>query len=150
MSPMTFRYSAPAILLAAAAVACASTQAGDAQDVAGCYYFEQDATARQLNLPWGVRLTTEPLTGWPALEGSAYVAVTLWDVDRTTDFPFGYWQTTAVDSIRIGYPGMGGFSLELTPENGVLEGVAVPMGDAGLGPRTPHPIRLQHARCPGE
>lgn len=147
---MTPKPLALALLLALVASACATTQEGDAQSMEGCYYFQQDETARELNLPWGVRLTTDSLTGWPPLEQEpgVYEAVTLRGPDRTTRFPFGFWQSLPGDSVRIGYPGSGGFSLDLAVESDALVGVAVPVGDAGLGPRTPRAVRLDRARCP--
>lgn len=146
---MTFTRSAPALLLALVAGACASTPDGSAQDLAGCYYFEQDATARELNLPWGVRLSTDSLSGWPALQQQpeTYAAETLVRPQVTRDHPFGYWQARG-DSVRIGYPGMGGFSLNLAVEDTVLAGSARPVGDAGLGERPSHEVRLVRARCP--
>jgi hypothetical protein len=130
--------------------ACASTPNGTAQELAGCYYFEQDATARELNLPWGVHLTADALTGWEPLdqEPDTYTAVTLVGPDETQDFPFGYWQDRGADSVRIGYPSMGGFVLELTLEDGHLVGTARGVGDAGLDQRPTHDIRLQRAGCP--
>ncbi len=143
------RLSAATILVLAAA-ACASTPNGAAQEVAGCYYFEQDATARQLNLPWGVHLTADSLTGWPPLdqEPETYRAVTLVGPDEIQDFPFGYWQNRGPDSVRIGYPSMGGFVVNLVREDDYLTGTAIPVGDAGMGDRTRHAVRLQHAACP--
>lgn len=138
------------LLVAAAAGACATTPNGVAQDVAGCYYFEQDATARQLSLPWGVQLTADSLTGWPPIdqEPDTYTAVTLTSPERTDDFPFGYWQARGVDSVRIGYPSMGGFVLDLAVQDSQLVGTAQPVGDAGLGDRPTHTVRLDRARCP--
>lgn len=150
---MNLRRSVPAFFLAlGAAVACASSPDGIAQDMAGCYYFVQDETARQLNLPWGVRLTTDSLTDAPHLDEqpNTYRAITLRGPDRTTDFPFGYWQALPGDSVRIGYPSMGGFVLDLSLDAARLSGMARPVGDAGLGPREPHAVRLDRARCPGE
>ncbi len=149
---MTFRASAPALFLALAAAACASSPNGAARDLAGCYYFEQDETARQLNLPWGVRLTADSLTDAPHLDQqpNTYRAVTLRGTGHTTDFPFGYWQALPGDSVRIGYPSMGGFVLNLAVVDGSLTGQAIPVRDAGFGPRDPHAVRLDRARCPGE
>lgn len=141
--------TAPALALLAMA-ACASTPNGDAQEIAGCYYFQQDATAQSLNLPWGVRLTTDSLTGWPPIDQqpNTHRAVTLVGPGETADFPFGYWQALPGDSVRIGYPGTGGFVLDLTYAEGVLEGTARPVGDAGGGSRETHSIRLGLASCP--
>lgn len=142
--------TAPAIALALAS--CASTPNGDPGEIAGCYYFQQDATAESLNLPWGVRLTTDSLTGWPPMDQqpNTHTAITLVGPDETADFPFGYWQDLPGDSLRIGYPGTGGFVLDLARADGVLEGTARSVGDAGLGPREAHSVRLDLARCPGE
>lgn len=143
--------TAPAFTLLAL-TACASAPNGDPQEIAGCYYFQQDATAEALNLPWGVRLTTDSLTGWPPIDQqpNTHRAVTLVGPNEIADFPFGYWQALPGDSVTIGYPGMGGLVLELSRANGVLEGAAHPVGDAGLGARESHPVRLSLARCPGE
>lgn len=148
MSHIRIRLLLPLALLAGA---CASSPDGHAQDLSGCYYFEQDATARSLNLPWGVRLTTEPLTGWPALEREegVRVAVTLIGEEETADHPFGYWRPLADDSVRLGYPGTGGFVVDLAVGESELVGTATPVGDAGLGDRPVHDVRLMHARCPG-
>lgn len=147
---MTNARHALALLAALAAGACASTPGGAAQEVAGCYYFEQDATARQLNLPWGVHLTADTLSGWPPIdqEPDTYTAVTLTSPERTDDFPFGYWQARGADSIRIGYPSMGGFVLDLAVQDSQLVGTATSVGDAGLGDRPTHTVRLDRARCP--
>lgn len=145
----SFRRSVTAGLLALLAGACASTPEGAAQDIAGCYYFEQDATARELNLPWGVRLTADSLDGWPPLdqEPEVYVAVTLIGPDESRGTPFGYWQARG-DSIRLGYPGMGGFAVNLAVQDTALVGTARGVGDAGFGPRPTHQVRLVRARCP--
>lgn len=147
---MTSPWKLARLLPLLAAAACVSTPDGAAQEVAGCYYFEQDETARQLNLPWGVQLTADSLTGWPPLDQQpeTYEAVTLVGPEETRDFPFGYWQSLSSDSVRIGYPSMGGFVLNLAREEGHLVGTARPVGDAGLGERTTHAVHLQHARCP--
>lgn len=150
LAPFALRLAVAAAFLGVAG--CASTPEGEAQELAGCYYFEQDATAQALSLPWGVRLTTDTLTGWPPLDQqpNTHTAVTLVGVDETADFPFGYWQALPGDSVRIGYPGAGGFVLDLTARDGVLEGTARPVGDAGLGAREMRGVRLGLARCPGE
>lgn len=137
----------PALLVSA----CASSPEGAAQELSGCYYFERDATARELNLPWGVQLTDQPLEGWPiGQQEGVRRAVTLKGPDQTADFPFGYWQAKA-DSVRLGYPGMGGFLVDLAVEEQALEGTARPVGDAGVDEERPvHPVRLTLARCPGE
>ncbi|MFW5952298.1 MAG: hypothetical protein ACOCVZ_09305 [Gemmatimonadota bacterium] len=147
---MTHRLIGSALLLAAGA-ACASTQEAPADRLAGCYYFDRDEIARQLDLPWGVRLTTEPLADWPPLseQEDVRVAVTLRDYDETTDYPFGYWRPLTGDSLRLGYPGAGGFVVDLVVGDRALTGLARPVGDAGLDlDRRAHPVRLQHARCP--
>lgn len=140
------------VLLIACTAACASSPDGsESQGVVGCWYFEQDDPARELRLPWGVRLTEEPLTGWPlAREPDTHAAVTLVNESATADTPFSYWQPLEGDSLRIGYPGMGGLSLRLAvdDEAGALTGVAIPVGDAGLGERPTTPIRLTRAQCP--
>lgn len=142
-----------ALLAGALAAACASTPSGaDARDHVGCYYFEQDRTAADLNLPWGVELREDSLTNPPTRPGEpvSRVAVTLRSETETTSFPFGYWQALPGDTVRIGYSGMGGLSLRLTVRDDALVGTARPVGDAGLGPRDSHAVRLDRARCPGQ
>lgn len=130
--------------------ACASSPEGSAQQLAGCYYFEQDPTARQLNLPWGVELTPDSLAS-PFLRGQENVraAVTLFRPGETGDFPFGYWQVLADDAIRLGYPGMGGFTADLTVEGTELSGILGGAGDAGTDPEMQSArVRLTRAGCP--
>jgi hypothetical protein len=141
----------PALVLAAALAGCASSPDGADERLVGCWFFERDAAARELNLPWGVRLLGDSLAGWPTVDrarGTPRVAVTLRGRGRTADHPFGYWQATAEDSVRIGYPGTGGLLLALELEEQAMEGTARPVGDAGLEPRATHPVRLTRARCP--
>ena len=140
-------------VLATMAGACASTgQSADPADLAGCYYFDQGDAARDLRLPWGLRLQGQPLSpeAWPAvgqLEG-ARVASTL-NARAETDHPFGYWRPVAGDSILVGYPGGGGVSLRLAPVDQGLAGSARPVGDATLARDRPtYPVHLLRARCP--
>jgi hypothetical protein len=122
--------------------------------LAGCYYFVQDRTAQELNLPWGVRLLDRPLEGWPALQqrGGVQRAATL--TGRAEEnFPFGYWIRTAQDSVEIGFPGGGGLVLDLRLDGTALRGVARPVGDALPPPAArpapeAHPVVLTWARCP--
>lgn len=149
---MSSRTPTVGLLLVLTIGACASTPNGDAQELAGCYYFEQDPTAQRLGMPWGVRLTADSLTGWAPLDQQpdTYVAVTLLGPERMRDFPFGFWQKRGVDSVRIGYPSLGAWSMDLTVEEGLLIGTVQEVGDAGLAERRSYPVRLQRARCPGE
>jgi hypothetical protein len=130
--------------------ACASSPNGAAQQLAGCYYFEQDETARELNLPWGVELTSDSLSS-PFLKGQENVraAITLADPERTADFPFGYWQPLTEQTLRLGYPGMGGFTVDLTVEGDALTGRIAGAGDVATGaPMLAARVRLTRARCP--
>lgn len=144
-------HAAATALLASLLGACASTgQGADPGDLAGCYYFDQDDVARDLNLPWGVRLLDGPIQGWPALQQyeGARVASTLTGTDEA-DHPFGYWRPLAADSILVGYPAGGGLSLRLSTAGDGLSGIARALGDATLARDRPaHPVRLVHARCP--
>lgn len=141
------------LAVGALAAACATAaQAGDPAALVGCYYFDQDQVARDLQLPWGVRLTDRSLEGWPALQPLEHVRVasTLTGRDEA-DHPFGYWRPLAADSILVGYPAGGGLDLHLAPGGDGLVGTARPVGDAGLdADRSPRPISLLHARCPEE
>jgi hypothetical protein len=126
----------------------------DPRPLVGCHYFVQDDVARDLQLPWGVRLLDQPLQGWPALQQRPDIrrATTLTGHDEV-DFPFGYWLVTASDSLEIGYPAGGGLLLELAITNGAFQGHARPVGDAVPIPGTittpqPHPVRMVWARCP--
>jgi hypothetical protein len=149
--------AAIAVILAAGASACAWPQEQpEPWPFAGCHYFRQDDVARELHLPWGVRLLDRPLEGWPAIARRDGVrrATTLTGRDER-DFPFGYWIRTANDSLEIGYPGGGGLVLELAAEDNAFSGTARPVGDALPPPAvTPptrrYPVHLTRARCPEE
>ncbi|MBW3552114.1 MAG: hypothetical protein KY466_01320 [Gemmatimonadetes bacterium] len=148
-----FARNAAAAALATFAGACASAgQGSDPAALAGCYYFEQDDLARQLQLPWGIRLLDRPLDGWPAVQqyDDVRVATTLTGQDEV-DHPFGYWRPLSGDSILVGYPAGGGLSLRLVPDGGWMVGAVRALGDATLQAQRPdHPLRLLHARCPEE
>ena len=143
--------SAAAAALAILAAACASAgQGSDPAALAGCYYFDQDAQSRQLQLPWGIRLLDRPLEGWPAVQqyGDARVATTLTGSDEA-DHPFGYWRSLAADSVLVGYPAGGAWSLRVLPGSGRMTGMIRALGDATLAADRPtYPVRLLHARCP--
>lgn len=128
----------------------------DPRPIVGCHYFVQDDVARDLQLPWGIRLLDRPLQGWPAMEqrGEVMRATTLTGHEEV-DFPFGYWIATAQDSLEIGYPAGGGIVLELAVANGTMAGQARPVGDAVRPPGAMpaprrHPVQLTWARCPEE
>ena len=147
--PRTPFAAAAALLLSACAT---SGQYGDPDAIAGCYYFEQDAVARELGLPWGIRLRQQPLEGWPALT-AAYevrVATTLTGASEV-DTPFAYWRTIPGDSLLVGYPRGGSLDLHLVTADGGLTGIARAIGDATLDAVRPtYPVRLVRARCPEE
>lgn len=156
-SPTTSRLATAAAgtLLAGTLLAgCASAEKRlSAQDLAGCYYFEQDSTARALNLPWGVRLTDEALEGWPAIAQRHPKRATTLTPAGDEDHPFGYWLVTRSDSVEIGYPGGGGLVVRVAPHGQRLEGSVRAVGDALRPPaarRVPRsqPVRLNHALCP--
>jgi hypothetical protein len=146
-----------AALVAAASGACArQPEHPDPRPLLGCHYFTQDQGARDLQLPWGVRLTDRALEGWPAIQQRHDVmqATTLTGTAET-DHPFGYWIRTASDSIEIGYPGGGGLVLELALDSGAFHGVARAVGDAleplAVSNGTPtRPVQLVRARCPDD
>lgn len=130
--------------------ACASSPDGSAQQIAGCYYFEQDSSARQLNLPWGVELTSDSLDS-PFLQGRENVrtAVTLLGPDETRPYPFGYWQVVADDMIRLGSTGTGGFTADLRVQENELSGILGGVGDAAPSPEMQSArVRLTRAACP--
>jgi hypothetical protein len=122
----------------------------------GCYYFERDAAAERLRLPWGVQLLEDSISGWPALQELSGVrrAVTLLGHGRSASHPFGYWRLVGSDSVEIGYPAGGGLVLDLRAENGRLTGSALPAGDAvapgEAAARTRENVRLTHALCPDD
>ena len=151
---MTRRLSRPALAAAAIALAaaCASTPPSGAQELPGCYYFDPETTPERLDMPWGVRLSPDSLTGWPPISElpNTFEAVTLINETETADHPFRFWRVMPSDSIRIGYPAMGGWSLNLEVVEGGLVGTARSVGDAGLGERPVYEIRLLRASCPEE
>jgi len=130
-----------------------------ASSLAGCYQFRWDAGARALGLPWGVVLLDEPLAeGWPAtasLEG-VQRAVTATSPTGRDDHPFGFWRPTSADSVQIGHPGGGGFTLTLAPDGPDLVGQGRAVGDAvgpgsgpaGAGTRQAHPVVAHRVLCP--
>lgn len=135
--------------------ACASSPGKQqAAEIVGCWYFVHDDAARDLRLPWGVRLTDEELQGWPALQQLEGVrrAATL-TPSGDADHPFGYWRPLPGDSLLMGYPAGGGLSVRLEVEPSRLVGTARPVGDAR--PLNPRPaeeraVSLTRARCPEE
>jgi hypothetical protein len=142
------------LAVAVLAPACASTSESAAQSLSGCFFFERDDTARELRLPWGIRLTESALGDWPAMRDREDVRVaTTLNETRETDTPFGYWIPQG-DSVEVGYPGGGGMVLELEVTETHLVGTARPVGDVLTpgtepGARPARPVRLLHARCPG-
>lgn len=126
--------------------ACVSAPATTSSDPAGCWYFERDPAAAELNLPWGIRLLTEPLPDAPA-DPDARLARTL-NADGPADHPFGYWAPVAGDSVVIGYPAGGGLVLRLLRGDTSMSGIARPVGDVMTGPRPDRTVRLTRAACP--
>ena len=131
---------------------CISAPVSTATDPAGCWYFERDEAAATLNLPWGIRLDGDGLTGFPSLEtrGDPRLARTL-DPDGERDHPFGYWIPLAGDSIEVGYPAGGGIVLRLARGDTSMGGTARPVGDVvapGSAPRPVRGVRLTRAQCP--
>ena len=135
--------------------ACASVSDGVSAQLAGCYQFRHDAAARALGLPWGVVLHDEPLEGdWPLLADLPGVmrAETATSPEGRADHPFGYWRTTAADSVEVGSPGGGGFTLTLFPEGEDLVGAGLRGGDAPrpgepAGPRLPQTLVASRVLC---
>lgn len=140
------------ILLAAAAIACASTPDAQVPPLPGCYRFQAGEAVDTYRLPAGVRLTDRPLEGWPAIarRGDVKVAITLTG-DGEADHPFGYWLEEPGDSVEIGYPAGGGIVLDLAVVDNGLEGRARAVGDVMQYGREPGPrslpVRLEPASC---
>ena len=135
------------------ASACASASNRQEPVIPGCYYFERTGAANELNLPWGVRLEDAALEGWPAMEQRGGMRAVTLTGSGEADHPFGYWISTAPDSVEVGYPAGGGLVLELeVGEDRDLSGVAIPVGDIvdpnDPSPRDRHQVTLSWARCP--
>lgn len=138
---------------------CATTPDLASGAALGCWYFVEDAATAVSGLPWGVRLTDDPIEGWPALESLDGVrrATTL-EPDGERDFPFGYWRPLAQgDSLYLGYPAGGGFAVNVgmaeDSEDGgrALAGTVRAVGDAlPMGEDRPgaQAVRLVWGRCP--
>ena len=148
------RFAAPAaLLLVLGAFACVSTPAPQgAREPIGCWYFDRNDAAAALNLPWGIRLTADPLTGWPRTQarGDARFAATL-APEAEIDHPFGYWMPLTDDSLEIGYPGGGGLVLRLAAGDMAMTGTARPVGDVvtpGAAVPPTRAVRLTRAQCP--
>jgi hypothetical protein len=135
---------------------CMTTPDPAPADEARCYYFERDAGAEALRLPWGVMLLPDPLEGWPAIQQLPGVrqAATLVGHEQAASFPFGYWRPLGVDSLEIGYPAGGGIVMALEAEPMRLAGVArevgdaLPPGAASAGSRPATRVSLVRAQCP--
>ena len=124
------------------------------EELAGCYFFEQDDEARALRLPDGIHLTPRPLEGWPAImqRGGVKVAVTLTD-QGPADYPFGYWLLEDDGALEVGYPAGGGIVLHLEGTTDRLEGTARTFGDTFSYPDEDAgarevPVTLMRGRCP--
>ena len=131
--------------------ACVSAPAATPADPVGCWYFERDAHATALNLPWGVRLLENELADAPAHE-DARAARTL-HADGEAEFPFGFWAPIAGDSIVVGYPAGGGLVLRLAGGDTSMHGIARPVGDVivpGATARADRPVHLSRAQCPAD
>jgi len=138
------------------AAGCSALPSPQAAALAGCYQFRWDAGARALGLPWGVVLLDEPLAeGWPltaSLEGVRR-AVTATSPSGRDDHPFGFWRPTSADSVQIGHPAGGGFTLTLAPDGPDLVGQGRAVGDAvapdqdRAGARQTHPVVAQRVLC---
>lgn len=134
--------------------ACASGPGGGetVAELPGCYQFQRTAEARELGLPWGFDLLEGDLSGWPNLPDGR-TARTRVTADSTADHPFAFWRPLAGDSIRVGHPGGGGFSLSLVRDGLALRGTARPVGDAvrlgeSFGLRDPRPVVAWKVVCP--
>jgi hypothetical protein len=145
---MGWRRLASVAIVSGAALSAGLPSHAAAQAIEGCWFFERDAATQALNLPWGVQLSADSLVGWPGLahEPDVRVAVTLEGRSATANHPFGYWQTLGADTLRIGYPGMGGLVLYMARQGRRLLGTARPVGDAGSGPD--RAVRLIQGPCP--
>lgn len=139
-----------------ATAACAGAPPDPSPDnLAGCYFFQRDDAARSFRLPEGVRLTTDPLEGWPAImqRGGVMVAVTLTD-QGLADYPFGYWLIEDDGTVEAGYPAGGGIVLDMAVGRDRLEGTARALGDVDVygqqAETTPREVavRLDRGRCP--
>ena len=136
------------------ATACASSPNGAAQGLPGCYFFEPGETTETFRTATGVRLTDQPLEGWPGImrRGNVKVAVTL-RREGEADYPFGYWLQESADSVEIGYPSGGVVVLKLVREGDALKGTGYAQGDTwsyGEEPAGPtqFPVRLERGDCP--
>lgn len=145
----------PGLIPILVAASCASSGGLPAvQDLAGCYYFERDAGAEEMRLPWGIRLREASLVGWPAMSAREGVREATTLTGRSEDdHPFGYWTLSQGDSLEVGYPGGGGLVLRVTVDDHDLSGTVRAVGDVRRPgePRTARPdrpVRLIWARCP--
>jgi hypothetical protein len=102
--------------------------------IAGCYQFERNEGAQELNLPWGFELLAEPLPNPPANYADSHRAFTWMTATQRADSPFAYWRILESGIIQVGYPGRGAYTLSLERRGedlvgrGRSEGDAVPLG----------------------
>lgn len=145
---MSARRLLPLLLLVAG---CASTEGRPGQDtLPGCYYFDRNDAAHELDLPWGIRLEPDSLRGWAmARDPDFRSAVTLTGSGTTAKQPFAYWKRLSEDSVEVGYPSLGSLALRLVITDRGFEGAARAVGDARLpGPVPTYPVSLMKAQCP--
>jgi hypothetical protein len=147
------RLAGAAALAASAAAACLTApHAGAGPE--GCWYFERDAAAEALQLPWGVRLLADTLSGFPAIQQQPGVrrAQTLLGWTESAGHPFGYWRPVGADSLEIGYPAGGGLLLRVAAGAERATGTARPVGDILRPDGAPLPgeqrVALVRAACP--
>ena len=126
--------------------ACASVPAEVQSSLVRCYQFQYDAGARALGLPWGFVLHAQELgDDGPLTLPNLRRAETATSPAGRLDYPFGFWRVTSDDSVQIGHPGGGGFSLSLFPEGQDLAGSGRAVGDV-LRPGETPPARGRHTR----
>ena len=126
-------------------------RAVEQRPVTGCFQFEWNAAAKTLGLPWGFELLAGPLEGWGNLP-EAQTALTRLTELRIADHPFAFWDRVAADSVRVGHPGGGAFSLTLGESGQDLVGWGRSTGDAlplgGVRPGGPQgPVIARRVLC---
>ena len=125
------RTAVGALAAVALVAACAGGASRPGQLAPGgelCYRIVDNEASRSMRLPWGFALAGDPA---PLREpGGRLAAATLAERGGRSLAPFASWRLLGADSVQVGPLVTGSVQLRLAVEDGRLQGLARPIGDA--------------------